>query len=152
MAHRFLVPLDGSAVSEAVLEWVTRTGKELGAAVTLLQVVVPLPAGSLAAMAPMALPDDTLERTLEELKVQAREYLAQVAGRLAQEGLRCDTAVRVGVPADEILAACEAAGADLVAMATHGRSGIGRLVLGSVAEEVVRRSRTPVLLVRPQKA
>jgi nucleotide-binding universal stress UspA family protein len=79
--------------------------------------------------------------------VAARAHLGHIAAGLAAEGVPADPAVRAGDPAHEIVAEAADRGADLIAMATHGRSGLTRAFLGSVAERVVATSPVPVLLV-----
>ncbi|HEX6738525.1 MAG TPA: universal stress protein [Vicinamibacteria bacterium] len=91
-----------------------------------------------------ALQDDQTARVAE-----AREYLARAAGRLAAREYAVRWEARVGAPARAIDAASHERGAALVVMATHGRTGLDRLLLGSVAEAVVRDGSAPVLLVRP---
>jgi len=139
---RILVPLDGSPLSEAILPVVEEWAKEEGAEVMLLRAV-------LAHHLPFR------DRTDEEVHAvrEAEKYLETVADRLERRGL---PNVRWTVWYDEpALAIAEAATrdkADLIAMATHGRSGLSRLLLGSVAEAVARSSRVPVLLLRGQSA
>ncbi len=115
-----LVPLDGSDWSAQVLPPVAALALRLGARATLLH------AG--------ASPDG--------LRARAEE--------LSRGGVACDTVGLPGHPATAILAHANLLGVDLVAMATHGRSGFQRLLLGSVAEEVVLQSPVPVLLRRPE--
>jgi nucleotide-binding universal stress UspA family protein len=81
--------------------------------------------------------------------MDAKTYLSEVQRRLSKKGLRVRTRVALGgPPAEEILAAAQATSADLIAMATRGRSGRGRALFGSVAESVLRASPVPVLLIR----
>jgi len=143
MFKRILVPLDGSPLSEAILPQVAELTRALGAEVTLLRVGL---AHAFPGLDPMFL----LEEEVRVVK-EAQTYLATVAERLAQEGLIVRTAVRYGQAAAEIIDHVAFEGTDLVAMSTHGRSGLTRLVMGSVAEEVVRRVRVPVLLLRAQE-
>jgi nucleotide-binding universal stress UspA family protein len=117
-----LIPLDGSAIAEAVIPVAMTLGPSR---VTFLHVEEELDAPAAA----------------EAMFVSAREH----AG-LADD--RCLALVRRGRPADAILAAANEVGATLLALSSHGRTGFNRLVLGSVAEEVVRAASTPVLLVR----
>ena len=137
MVKKILVPLDGSPLAEAILPQVTELTTPLRAEVLLLRV-------ALAHVFP------GVDRTEEEVRVihEAEEYVAALAGKLAGEGIHVRTAVRYGKAAEEILAHITANEVDLVAMSTHGRSGLTRLVMGSVAEEVVRNAGVPVLLVR----
>jgi nucleotide-binding universal stress UspA family protein len=85
-------------------------------------------------------------------RADAEEYLAALAMELSNKGVRASTRVRRGDPATEIVSGAHDAGADLIAMTTHGRSGLGRLVFGSVAEAVLRRARLPVFLMRATEA
>ena len=80
----------------------------------------------------------------------AAAMLAAAAKELEAEGFRCETAVSLAPAADGILAAAEDSGAGLIAIGTHGRSGLSRTVLGSVANAVLRRSALPCLLVHPR--
>ena len=83
----------------------------------------------------------------------AEEYLAALAVELRNKGVRVgNTASAAASPTDEILAGARETGADLIAMTTHGRSGLGRLLFGSVAEDVLRQSDIPVLLMRSTEA
>jgi nucleotide-binding universal stress UspA family protein len=126
MIRRILVPLDGSTVAASILPFVAATARLTGAAVTLLR-VLPATAADL---------DERL----------AREDLATAAARLADHGLTAAAQVARGQPAEQI--ARFGHDHDVIAMATHGRSGVGRLVRGSVADAVLRATRVPVLLVR----
>ena len=100
----------------------------------------------------MAIPtgtDEDMDRLVEEERKRAERYLASAGERLLQSGLSVETVVCKGAPADTILQQALATSARLIIMATHGRTGLRRLLLGSVAHEVVHRSLLPVLLVRP---
>jgi nucleotide-binding universal stress UspA family protein len=144
---RILVPLDGSKRSEAILEHAAGLARYADAELVLFEAVQPvgaavwLPAGELSVPA-----DDLLQRQQET----ARASLEEAARPLAAAGLRVRTRLEVARSvAGAILAAADAEPAGLVALATHGRSGLARAALGSVADKVVRASRTPVLLFRP---
>lgn len=141
--QRVLVPLDGSELAEAVLPFVEKVAGPLDAEIVLLRVVEPLSAGEVRASAGVVAPDAYLAREWD-----AKEYLADIDRRLAGKGIRVLRRLQVGRAAEEILTAIEGSGADLVAMTTHGRSGVGRLLFGSVAEAVLRGSPVPVLMMR----
>jgi nucleotide-binding universal stress UspA family protein len=81
-------------------------------------------------------------------EMDAKRYLVEVERRLSKNGLRVQRRIALGPPVEEILAAAKASGADLIAMATHARSALGRLVFGSVAEAVLHASPVPVLMIR----
>jgi nucleotide-binding universal stress UspA family protein len=82
----------------------------------------------------------------------AEEYLPPIAAELRGRGIDADWEVRHGSPATTILAVAKSWGADLIAMSTHGRSGLGRLLFGSVAEHVLRHADVPVFLMRQTEA
>ncbi len=135
--EKILVPLDGSACAENVLTKVEELATHLKASIALLQVVY-------AHAFPGADP------TQAEVKVvkEAEEYLKKLEERLEAKGFKVDTHVRYGNDAEEILDHAAQKDIDIVAMSTHGRSGVKRFLLGSVAEKVLRHSPKPVFLVR----
>jgi nucleotide-binding universal stress UspA family protein len=128
------VTLDGSPIAETIL-----------LEVVLLRVVVPVPPRVIEGSRHVVIED------VEGRLAEAREYLASQAAALAARGVRVRTEVRRGDPVLEIAAAASEAGADLIAMTTHGRSGLGRVLFGSVAEAVLRQVEVPVFLMRSTK-
>jgi nucleotide-binding universal stress UspA family protein len=137
-----LVPLDGSAVGESALRDIERLGLAPETELLLLQVVAPVsPTRFVTRYGP------TSRGLLEERLRRARAYLEGVQQRLRRRGVMARVRVRSGEPAREILACARAAGAALIALSTHGRTGLRRVLLGSVAEAVIRHARVPVLLV-----
>lgn len=142
MYKRALIPLDGSMVAEGTIPFILQTAGPLGLDVTLLRVVTPSRAAVAVEAGPVVL-DNT-----EELCAEAEAYLVPVATELRANGIRVTTEVRRGDPVDEILAAVRDSQADLVIMTTHGRTGFGRLLFGSVAEAVLRHADVPVILMR----
>jgi len=140
-----LVPLDGSALSEAALEPAIRMAGIWGASVTLVRVVQPV---FLATDPALPLPS----AYDEELTVMEREvaetYLRRIAGRLGKQGVEASVVTLVGgATAASIIDLARAGQIGLIALATHGRAGIGRLLLGSVADKLVRGADLPVLVV-----
>ncbi|MCI0848553.1 MAG: universal stress protein [Chloroflexi bacterium] len=146
--HSVAVPLDGSKMAETVLPHVEKLARLLSLEVVLLRVVRMIP---WAYGAHDRVPIDTtdIERSLE---LEAKEYLSTVQVRFAAKGLRCRSQVLHGVPWDEIAAFSGKANDMMVALSTHGRSGITRFVLGSVADKLIRSLETPVLVVRPSSS
>jgi nucleotide-binding universal stress UspA family protein len=141
---RVLVPLDGSAFAEAVLPDAVELARLLDGELVLLRVVPLLdslpPPGS-------AVWDVS---ALDTLQAEAGPYLRDIAERCADEcprGIR--TAIRVGVPADAIVAAIDEEQVSVVMMATHAHSRWHRCLLGSVTDRVLRASTVPVVLLRP---
>jgi nucleotide-binding universal stress UspA family protein len=143
--HRILVPLDGSDVAEEVLGPAAEMARIMGASLTLLRVVEPVP---LVAPDGMVYTPPAIDPSLmDELTSQARKYVDHVAARWQGEGLSVETRVISNdLSAAAVLDA--AVDHDLIALATHGRSRIARLFLGSVADKVVRGAHCPVLVVR----
>ncbi len=143
---RLLVPLDGSVFAESVLSDAAAIARALDWTIVLMQALPPahgLPTpGSLEEEGPS-------EREPHNGEVDAQRYLQGIAAGFKAEGLRVQTMVRLGSPAAGILDEDRAAGMGLIAMATHGRTGLQRLLLGSVASSVLRRGGLPLLLVRP---
>jgi nucleotide-binding universal stress UspA family protein len=129
--ERILVPLDGSESAEAVLPFAEKVAGPLDAEVILLQAIPASRAGFVVAA-----------------RVQAECYLGSLADRLASKGIRVQTGIRFGSAPAAILGAADAWDADLIAMATHGRTGLDRLLFGSVAEAVLREAQVPVLMIR----
>lgn len=136
-----LVPLDGSILAEAALTWAADLTRE-GGTVVLLR----------AAEAPATLNADPIDMQVTAVR-SAETYLAGVAPRVKELGVaNVDTSVWYGPPVEAIVDAARYRHADLIVMSTHGRSGLGRLVMGSVAESVLRSTTTPILLVRSPQA
>lgn len=138
MYRRLLVPLDGSAFSERALPMAVSIARSREAQVILTRVVS-------VSTFPGADATDAQVQAVNE----AKAYLSGIAGTLSEQGLKVEVAVPYDDPADGILLEIGLRGADLVVMCTHGRSGLGRWIYGSVAEQVLKRSPVPVLLVPP---
>jgi nucleotide-binding universal stress UspA family protein len=134
-----LVPLDGSPLAETALTTAQRLIEDHPDAKVLL----------LRAAEATTLPGgDPIEDQVTVVR-EAQEYLDAVAARLRAAGLRnVETSVWYGAPAPAIVEAARVSKVDVIVMSTHGRSGLGRLLLGSVAESVLRETPTPILLVR----
>jgi len=143
---RALVPLDGSMIAEAIVPFILEIAGPLDMEVVLLRVVVPAPP-LLFEGASHAIVDD-----VDTLRSEAEEYLASIATALRARGVRVTIHVRVGDAVSQILAGAHEVDADLIAMTTHGRGGLGRLVFGSMAEAVLRQAEIPVFLMRQTKA
>lgn len=144
--RRALIPLDGSAVAEAVIPAFLEFAAPLNLEVVLLQVLAAIPSQV----------SEELRRgvanPMERLHQEAEAYLGGYAADLCARGLSTRTAVRVGDAATEIVAGAREYQADVIAMTTHGRSGLTRLLFGSVAEAVLRRASVPVFLMRITEA
>ena len=139
---KLLVPLDGSPLAEQALTKAVDVAQ--GGEPTFL-----LLRAAEASTWPGVDPTEEQIRVVHE----AEEYLNAVQARLAAKGIRkVETSVWYGPPASAIVEAARVANADLIVMTTHGRSGLGRLILGSVAEAVLRGTSTPIMLLRADGA
>ena len=138
---RVLVPTDGSGAAEAAVDHAVAVADACGAAVRVLSVV---DTRALAAQSELA-PSDAVIESLEE---RSEHAVNEVAERCEEAGLSVETAVARGAPSRAICEDADESGADLVVMGTHGRSGLDRVLLGSVAERTVRHAPVPVMAVR----
>jgi nucleotide-binding universal stress UspA family protein len=136
MFARILVPLDGSALAESVLIQVRRLLARQDAELLLLRVVTLPPSVEADAGEPLDL-----------LWSRAVDYLNNVSAQLSAQGFRVRCKVEEGFPANRILEAARTEKASLIAMSTHGRTGIARWAFGSVTEKVLRASPVPVLAI-----
>lgn len=148
MQPRILVPLDGSSLSEEALPHAVALAHTNGAAITLLRVV-----SSPITVAPTVWPvsqDHLVWKYGNEEVKGAQSYMAEVAKALESQGLIVRVETLEGDPATEIVRYAEQhPGVQFIAMSTHGRSGLERLLFGSVAERVLHASPVPLLLVKP---
>jgi nucleotide-binding universal stress UspA family protein len=94
-----------------------------------------------------SMPPKMIEQVDEASQKEAEDYLKQTAAELGRKKIAAQTEVLVGNPSDEIIEFCRKNSIDLIVMSTHGRSGVSRLVWGSVADKVVRSSHIPVLII-----
>jgi nucleotide-binding universal stress UspA family protein len=146
VVERIVVPLDGSPLAETVLEHAVTLASLFSAELYLIRVVPPAVYVAPALDFPFAY-DPALDVALTQ---EATDYLARVAGPLRSRGLQVATAVD-GSPlvAEALLAVVKATPGTLVCLSTHGRSGPGRVLLGSVADKLVRGASCPVFVWRP---
>jgi nucleotide-binding universal stress UspA family protein len=143
MYKKILVPLDGSPLAEAVLPHVQALAKSEDAEIVLLRVAVT--------------PDPNFfhrdegegRQITDAIEGEALDYLETEITKLQKEGAKVTSITRDGTIPDTILKVAEETHADVIAMATHGRIGIQRLLQGSVAEEIVHASHIPVMLIHP---
>ena len=144
--NKALVPLDGSKESEAVIPYIEELASKLKAEVVLFQVVAQAyqiyPAGDPGVQVPFT------EEQMKPLKASAEKYLEEVVSRLKGRGVTTRFEVRIGDAAEEIINLADELRTDLVAMSTHGQSGVRRWNYGSVADKVLHAGNTPLLLVR----
>ena len=144
--NKVLVPVDGSAAAEAILPFIEQIAGPLDMEIILLR-VVPLTSLDVDAMGKQVGAGSPVIKELD-----AQGYLEPLVEALRAQGIRASARVRIGDPPTEIAAAAKEIGADLIAMTTHGRSGLGRLLFGSVAEAVLRAAPIPVFMMRMTEA
>jgi nucleotide-binding universal stress UspA family protein len=150
MFERVLVPLDGSKVGEAALPVIDQLVNKLAPGtkveITLLGVITLLRHWVVVGEA--SAPVSYTEEELNLIKKRIADYLEKTGKTLKGKGITVTHMVPTGDAADEILKAAGEIKADLIAMSTHGRSGLRRLAFGSITDKVIRGSSIPVLLVR----
>ena len=140
---RILVPLDGSKLAEEALGPAREMATLFGAEILLLQVVEPLSATLYAEAAAYLRADPEAELA------EARQYVDDVAAQLRADGLAVTARATVGGAAATIATTARDQSADLITLASHGRGGLARLVMGSIAAGVIQRATVPLLVVRP---
>lgn len=168
MYKKVLVTLDGSELSETVLPQVKTLTAGTDATVTLFRVVEEVdfkrtPTSALEAAGDPSIRFGTLrdlsrrsekdvdQHMMETLEHVTKGYLEENAHQLREAGVTVRTAVRFGDdPAETILEYAQDEDIDLIVMATHGRTGLGRIILGSVAGRLLEKGGKPLLLVRPK--
>jgi nucleotide-binding universal stress UspA family protein len=143
--QRILCATDFSDTAEAAWEMACELARSHGASLVLVHVFVDLPAYSLGEA-----PGTAVVRVWEEQRTWVQRALDERTSAAAARGLAVRSRLETGSPATAIADAAEAEGADLVVIGTHGRTGLNRLVIGSVAERVVRIAPCPVLTVKPR--
>ncbi|MCA9847037.1 MAG: universal stress protein [Dehalococcoidia bacterium] len=159
MYSKILLPLDGSDLSREAINHAKGLAKATGAPLVLLQVIDSeeqlISQASGMTIEPMAMGEVTVDAARAAVAAQreaATQNLEAVKAELSAEGVKAETVIREGHPGEQIVEAVDELGADVVVMATHGRTGFRRAILGSVADHVARHTPTAsVLLIRPQK-
>lgn len=145
MKPKILVPLDGSKLAERAVEQAEKIAKALSYELILFQVIQnPL------AHAPEAGPAAEEQATLDTID-KTNAYLKSIASGLEGKGIKTRVEVGEGPPYARILGLAHKEDVDFIIMSTHGRTGLTRALMGSVAEKVVYTTKRPVMLVKPEK-
>ena len=142
MYEKILVTLDGSGLSEVALPYAEQLAGRLGSEILLLMITEPAEAQDYHHH------QLYLQKIIKNMKSRTQKYLEETGSN----EIRVNSLIRVGYPAEEIVSYADKGGLELIVMATHGRSGISRWALGSVADKVVRATRQPVALIRAGSA
>ena len=143
-----LIPLDGSELSECAVEHAIELGQLFGSAYHLTR-IVPILGDIHSPYVPYTV--QLNHALVKDAMIAAAGYLEGQAGRMRWRGLKVTTSVALGQPGHGILSEADAVGCDLIVMATHGREGVGRVVLGSAADKVLRGTHLPLMLYKPTK-
>ena len=151
MFNKILLPLDGSELGEVALPYVKEMAVAGKAEVILFQVVAPPHDIQLAETYTPHLAHLS-DEYIAHASTAAKDYLNKVRRRLTRKGIKAHSEVEVGQPAEKIIECAQEKEVELIVLSTHGRSGVGRWLFGSVADKVVHGSEKPVLLIRPPTA
>ncbi len=152
MFKKILVCLDGSALAEKILPFAIDEARQHEALLFLYRVIPEPSMISLALPGMPAVPVETgaMEKQIKELEEEAESYLAALADLIQTENqISVEFEASLGEAGASIVEFADDNQVDLIMIATHGRSGPGRVVLGSVADHVIRHTRLPILLIRP---
>ena len=147
MYHTILVPLDGSKRAEAILPHVEDLAQRYDAKVIFLQVIDLAPIVPTSEAIPLMLHQQEIDRR----KAQAERYLAARQGEFREKGITTKTHISYGAVVEAIINTAEREEADLIAIASHGRSSLPQVFYGSVAAGVLHRVDRPLLLIRSQE-
>ena len=139
MYHTILVPLDGSKRAESILSHVEELARRYDAKVILVQVVEPTP---------LVMDFERYKDDLKEKAQEAERYLACIKGEFREKRIDARTRVVHGPVVEAITMVAERENADLIAIASHGRSGLSRVFYGSTAAGILYRVDRPLLLIR----
>jgi len=139
LLRRILVPLDGSEIGEAALCYAVALARKTGAEIALIEVFEPVSMIGATGISYSVRDDESVRKSL-------LSYLDHVAGPIKNEGLKISTAVLFGNAANKIMEYAEKNGIDLIAVSTHGRSGIGRWVFGNVTDKILHTGDVAVLV------
>ena len=150
MFEKILVCLDGSKLAEQILPYAVEQALRLDSKVVLLHVVVDPVVVAAGAVIPV--PASAIPEATQEEESEARAYLDSVAKPLRQKGVDIELVTLYGTAGEAIVRYARDKGMGLIAMATHGRSGLGRAVFGSVADFVLRESGLPILVIKPKES
>lgn len=143
MFGKILVCLDDSDLSEQIVPYAAEVARRFGSRLVLFTAV-----DAVSAAAPEYAVE--MDMVLELKRAQAQRRLEAVAARLVATGLETEPVVVIGPPAHAIVEYAATNGVELIAMGTHGRNNLGRLVFGSVMDHVLRNAGVPVLAMKPQ--
>lgn len=157
MFNKILVPLDESDLSEQSLPFAKEVAKQFNSEVVLLQAIPPVTLTTAndmsGGMEDATVTSMTIEsaRSLEASNLKAaNSYLDAKLKEFRSDNIRVSSRAVIDMPAKAILDVCRTENVDLIVITTHGRSGLGRAIVGSVADQVIRHAGIPVMVIRPK--
>lgn len=145
MYKSILVPLDGTKRSEAILSQVESLAQRCGASIILLEVLEPLPPHA------VILVPDKMKEGVSQRNSEISTYIHEIEHRLREQGHEVKAVVERGPVVDTILQVAQTTHAELIAMSSRGYTGLARLLHGSVAGEILHRSKTPLLVLHVEE-
>lgn len=153
MFEKILVCLDGSELAEQIIPYATEQALGFRSELILIQVVQePLTYGpGIPGTEPTPIKTDGMVEEARKALAKAKDYLDRLAASLRKKGIQVSAVATLGGPGETIVGYAERNNVSLITIATHGRSGLGRAVFGSVADYVLRNSGLPVLLIRSKR-
>lgn len=152
MFKKILVCLDGSELAEQILPYVIEQAKYFKSTVVLLH-VTPEPvieAPGIPGEPGYPIQTKSMLQGMERDIICSKEHLDNLALRFKKKGIRTKCEILEGLAGESIIKYAKANSINLIALVTHGRSGVGRMILGSTADFVIRESGLPILIIRPQ--
>lgn len=153
MFKKILICLDGSQLAEQILPYAVEQAARFESQITLCRVFYDPSLTSIGIPGFPAMPIETsgMAKQATKSEMESKEYLKDLADRLLKErGLQIDYVTMLGNPGEAIVKYAAESEVELIAIATHGRSGLGRVLIGSVADYIVRHTGIPILLIRPE--
>ncbi len=148
--QNILLPVDGSPYSESAIDYAVSIARVFNSTIHLLRVVdTPSAYAMLSRHMEAAATGDILDEIIDSMRKEATEYLQKTAEKVSSYGIEVKTATPEGYPGEQLIEYERRGFFQLVVMATAGRSGVSRVVFGSVAERVLKLGRSPVMMIRP---
>ncbi len=138
--NKIVLAVDGSEISRNAVKYAIELARQSNGTIIAIHVIPPIDVMDIETFNP--------EKILEGLKEEGKKILSEVDELAAKAGVKVQTSIETGVPFEKICAVAEALGCDLILMGSHGRTGIGKVLIGSVTERVISRATCPVLVVR----
>lgn len=151
--RNILLPVDGSEYSEAAIDYAVTLARVFKSRIHLLRIVdTPSAYAMLSRHMEAAATGDILNEIIESMRKETNEYLQQTAGRIRESGVEVTVVALEGYPGEQLIEHERRGYFQLVVMATAGRSGVGRVIFGSVAERMLKMGRSPVMMIRPPES